>query len=115
MFWNSEFLGAGQPVQGRRGRVVSAFDLTIFKVFLVQAHHGLEEVMVQPKLVIELVEQVGLGNRVETIVTSIGAHMGEVVFFDKAIVIFGIRASAAEFQGMGTFLPEPHQMIVEKF
>ena len=75
--------------------------MIIFEAFFVQTHKRLEEVMVQPELVKELVEQTDVSHRVETVVTDIGADLGEVVFFDKAIVVFVIRARAAELQGLG--------------
>src|SRR3990172_678690 len=82
--------------------------------FLFQAHHRLEEVVVQPELVIELVEQIGLRHRIQALVTDVSPHQAEVVLFHKAVIVLLKGAAAGEFHSLELALQEFEQESVEK-
>ena len=77
-------------------------------MFFLEAHDWLEEIVVEPELVIQLVEAERVGHGIQTGITYIGAYLAKVVFFHKAIVVFGIGTAAAEIEGRGPFAPAVH-------
>ncbi len=60
---------------------------------LPQADHRLEQVVVDPHFVAELLEQQGLRHRVEALMAEESADLGKVLLFYEAIVILVKRTA----------------------
>ena len=82
--------------------------------FVLQTQDRLEEVVIQPHQVVELVQQVGLPDGVQALIAQVGADEGVVLLLDEAVVVTLEGPAAGELNGPVTILPEATQMIVEE-
>ena len=55
------------------------------KGYFFDAHYGLEEVFRKVELVVELVEQIGLIDSVEPIITNKGSYLRGILLFDEVL------------------------------
>jgi hypothetical protein len=91
-FWG-EGRGFAEAVEGGARLVMAALDPCRLAIssrdhdLLPQAHHGLEEVVIGPHLVVELIKSQGLGDGVEALVAQIGSHEAGVLLFDEAVIV----------------------------
>lgn len=76
-----------------------------------EMQNGLEEIVVEPQLLIEQIERVPLGYRVEPVIADIGPHERIVLLFDEAIIILLIWPRATEGQSRDFLAPEADEMI----
>ncbi len=115
-----EYISSQQAVEGGLGVVETAFDLDPATIvggendFLGQAHDGLEEVVVAPHVVIELVEKDGLRDGIETVVAEIGPDEGIVFLLDETVVILVPGARARKLQVFDLVAPEADQVVIEE-
>ena len=58
-----------------------------------ETHDGLEEVVVEPHLVIEAIESQGLVHSVEPPVAEVGSNESTVLLLDEPVVVFEVRAA----------------------
>jgi hypothetical protein len=79
---------------------------------LAETDHRLEQVVVEPHFVVELIEQQGLGHGVETLVAEEGSDLGKVLLFDETVVVLVKRAAAGEFDALGSLSPEADEVVV---
>jgi len=119
----SAFLGDGggfaEAVEGGARLVVAAPYLCRLALrrdhdLLCQAHHRLEEVVVHPHLVVELIDGDGLGDGIEPIVAQIGTNQGGVLLFDEAIVVLVVGSAAGELNTLDGVFPEAEQVVIEE-
>src|SRR3989304_5085412 len=82
--------------------------------FLFETQDGLEEVVVEPHVVVKLVEQMGLPDGVQALIAEVGADQGAVLLLDEAVVVALEGSAARELNALVTVLPEAAQMIVEE-
>ena len=81
---------------------------------LLQPHHWLEEVVVEPRSVVEVVQSQGLGDGVETLVAQVSTNQGRVPLFDEAVVVLVVRSAAGEPHPLDPLLPEAEHVIIEE-
>jgi len=85
------------------------------KEYLVhQVHDGPEEVVVEPHLVVEVVEGEGLLDGVQPFMAQESADEGGVLLLDVGVVVFVEGAAAGEVDMRGLFFPEAQEMVVEE-
>jgi len=110
--------GGTQAVEGSRRSVVAAFHSRTLcflgEGLLGQAHDRLEEVVVGPQSVVELVGKQGLGNGVEAVRAEQGTHEGGVLLFDDTVVILLIGSTARQTNSLSQFFPEVEEVVVEE-
>lgn len=83
-------------------------------LFLDQMHHGLEEVVVEPHLVVETIEQTGLFDGVQAIIADDSSHQGGILLFHLAIVILVIGATARQDGTADTLAEETQEVLVQE-
>ena len=69
--------------------------LSLDHVSVHQMHHGLEEVVVDPQVVIEPVGGQDVGNGVEAKIAEVVADKGTVLLLDVGVVVLLIGAGAS--------------------
>jgi len=79
-----------------------------------QAHDRLEQVMVAPHLIIQRIEAIGLGHRVQAPPPQVGPHEGGIFLLYKAIIVLVIRAGATQRQPGDFFAPEADKLVVQE-
>src|SRR4030042_2277750 len=112
-----------QAVQGGAGSVEASSDAKRLAVergrgsrcFLSEAHDRLEEVVVEPHLLIELVDGLGLFGSVKASRAQIGPDQGGVLLLHKAVVILVEGSAAGEGDVFDCLFPEADQVSVEEF
>ena len=83
--------------------------------FLLQAHDWLEEVVVQPHEVVDVVEEVGVLSSVEPIITQESPDQGGIFLFHKAVIVLMVRAAARQLNRWVDVVKEAPQMLIEEF
>ena len=81
---------------------------------LLEMHDWEEEVVVDPELLVDLIEGEGLLHRVEPPISDVLANKGRVLLLDQAIVIALIGAATREFSLTDSISPEPSTMVIEE-
>ena len=64
--------------------------------------------------VVDMVEQIGLLNRIKAAITHISPYQGIVLLFNKAIVILVPGPTTRKLKGVGHAIPKSHDMVIEK-
>jgi len=107
--------GGAQAVEGRLGAVIGAGQGAVGSATLVlQAHNGVEEVVQEPHAVVDLIEQVGLGDGVQPGEADVAADEGAVLLLDEGVVILAERAGAGKGQAGNRLLPVGEQEAIEE-
>lgn len=94
--------------------MINALAVSFLPVCFFEAHDGLEEVVIKPELIIELVRQLGVSDCIQTVISKVGPDLAKVVFFDKAIIIFDVGTAAADVQGVDPFTPTAQQNLIDE-
>ncbi len=88
---------------------------------LTQAHDGLEEVVIEPHFVIELIERQGLRHGVEALIAQVSADQSKVLplpasrqVFNEIVIVLLEGATAREMNTLDNVLPEAHKVVVEE-
>src|SRR4030067_1250780 len=118
LFCGQRLRGA-EAVEGSAGLVIAASDAPRFAIrwqdsLLLQTHDGLEEVVVEPQLVIQAIDGLLLSHRVEAIVTQVGPYQSRVLLFHEAVDVLLVGAATGEVNAPGWLLPETDEMVVEE-
>src|SRR5512145_2796385 len=95
--------------------MINALAASLLPVFFFEAHDGLEEVVIKPELIVELVRQMGVSDSIQTVITKVGSDLAKVVFFNKAIIIFDVGTAATDVQGADPFTPTAQQNLIDEF
>jgi hypothetical protein len=74
----------------------------------------LQEVVVDPYFVVELVDGDGLGDGIEAVVAQVSSDQARVLLFDEAIVVLVVRSAAGEGNTLDNALKEAKQVVVEE-
>ena len=108
--------GLHDPLKGGTGRVIAANKSRAFTDFALQFHRGLEQILEDPKLIIELVGGLlGLCG-----VVAIPAHklsdMGPVFLLDVGVVVFFVGSRAGELDSTASWalLTESKKVVVDE-
>ena len=80
--------------------------------FVFEAHDRLEEVVVEPQLVVEAINGQGVGDGVEAFVAEEVAHEGIVLLLNEAIVVGVARPTAGEEEVGGRLFEETDELKV---
>ncbi len=90
--------------------------LTVFTdhLFSDQVHDGLEEVVVDPHLVVQCIESQYLSNGVDAVIAQVCPHEGAVLLLDPGIVILVERAAAGDGDPLHDVTPEAQHMVIEE-
>src|SRR6266566_1278322 len=82
---------------------------------LLQMHHGLEEIVIEPHLLIERVHGFDLFRGIQSDGSEILAHQRRILLLHEAIVIFLKGTAATKRQARDGLSPEAHQVLIEEF
>ena len=112
-------LSGTRPVKGRTCIIIAAFDgrpLTVLgdDDLFRDTHHGLEQVEIEPQLVVELVDGKRVGDRIQAVIAQIDTYWVAVALFDKGVVIAVIRSAAREMYPFHDLFPEVDQVMVKE-
>jgi hypothetical protein len=77
-------------------------------------HDRLKEVIVDPHLIIELIDSQHVGDGVEAFIAQISPDQGGVLLFDARIVILVVGAAAREGHALDALAPEAKHMMIEE-
>jgi len=88
--------------------------VVLHDLLLGQVHHGLEEIVVDPHLVIESIHGQDLFDRIETVVTKIATDQRRVLLLDARIVVLVIGTASRQDDVSYPMAPEPQQVTVEE-
>ena len=92
LVWGQHTLGPAQAIERGGGIVIVADDagrlpFLTDHLFLGEVHHRLEEIVVDPQLLIQGIERQGLGDRVKPFIAEKGAHQGGVFLLNARVII----------------------------
>jgi hypothetical protein len=98
LLWSNGF-GQTEAIKGCLWSVMSSPDgdtviIVTDDLLLDEAHDGLEEVVVEPHLVIEAIESQGLLDSVEPPVAEVGTYESTVLLLNEAVVVLHVRAAS---------------------
>ena len=114
-----EDLGGAEALEGGLWCIEAPFEMRLSmlggELLADEAHDGLEEVVEEAHLGIELIERVSLGNRIEAHIAQVAAYQGGILLFDEAIVILVVGTAAREGDAGHLLLPEAQQVGIEDF
>ena len=97
MLWGNG-LSKTEAIKGCLCSVVSSSDgdavmVVADDLLLDQAHDGLEEVVIEPHIVIEAIESQGLVHSVKPPVAKVGSNESTVLLLHEPVVVFEVRAA----------------------
>ena len=78
------------------------------------AQDGLEEVVIEPHLVVEAVEEACLGHSVESCVAQVGADEGGILLLDEAVVILVKGSGARDLDAFDDVPPQAKKVVIEE-
>ena len=55
--------------------MINALAVSLMPVFFFEAHDGLEEVVIKPELIVELVRQMGVSDSIQTVIPKVGSDL----------------------------------------
>src|SRR6187455_2540459 len=109
-----EGVGREQAGERRLGVIPASPDPGAVVGFLDEMQDRLEEVVVDPHLVVEGVQRRALLGRVEAGLAEVRPDQRVVLLFDEAIVVLLVGPRTREVEPGDLLTPDPHQMVVQK-
>ena len=79
-----------------------------------QAHDRLEEVVIEPHVVVQPIESLSLQHRVEALGAQVSPDQGGILLLDEAVVVLVVRAATRQLHLLDPFAPEADQVGVEE-
>src|SRR6266566_9915300 len=107
--------GGQQALIGRLSLIPMAHHVIGLRDLLLQMHHRLKEVVIEPHLVIEHIHRLELISSIEADRPEILANQACILLLHKAVIVLLIWTTAAECQASDRLPPEAHEMMIEKF